>query len=101
MSTGCWTSSEPRADHLSRLRNEGAEADIFCFWASRSGHGGPNLGTRQMKRLVALDLPIGFDVYFEQGEVPGPGMSGRCLCVSLEPGEEVEKSDIQDLGLLA
>ena len=55
---------EPRADALTRLRmEEGADADVFCLWVSKSGNGGPDLGPRQMARLAGLQLTIGLDLY--------------------------------------
>lgn len=49
---------------LLRLTARGAKADIFCYWESKSGHGGPEFSPPQMGRLSALGLPLGIDVYF-------------------------------------
>lgn len=46
------------------LRQRGVRADVFCYWLSASGHGGPILSPKQMSALSELELEIGFDVYF-------------------------------------
>ena len=48
---------------LSLLQNQHYEMNIFCFWASASGHGGPQLDHEIMKRLASLRLDVGFDLY--------------------------------------
>ena len=50
-------------DEFLKLQDEGYETDLFCYWLSASGHGGPELDPELMQRLVSLRLPIGFDVY--------------------------------------
>ncbi len=37
--------------------------DIFCYWLSQSGHGGPIVSPAQMGRLAALNIELGFDIY--------------------------------------
>ena len=54
---------EGRKDQFLKLQDEGYETDIFCYWLSASGHGGPELDPELMQRLVSLRLPIGFDIY--------------------------------------
>jgi hypothetical protein len=54
---------EPAGRVLAELRLEGTTQDIFCFWATDNGQGGPSLDPIQMGRLAALDLPVGFDLY--------------------------------------
>ncbi|MBI1384181.1 MAG: DUF4279 domain-containing protein [Rhizobiales bacterium] len=56
---------EPRSAALANLAGEGAEIDIFCYWLSASGHGGPTLSPAQLRRLAALGIEIAFDVYFD------------------------------------
>jgi hypothetical protein len=54
-------------DHLAHADPDvfvDCRADVFCYWQSKSGHGGPELSPRQMARLARYRLPIGFDVYF-------------------------------------
>ena len=48
---------------LKALQDEGYEMDVFCFWASAHGHGGPELSPEIMQRLSSMSLKIGFDVY--------------------------------------
>lgn len=48
---------------LKKLQAEGNRMDIFCFWLSADGHGGPMLSPAIMRRLGALEIPIGFDIY--------------------------------------
>jgi len=50
-------------DELLRLQGQGYETNIFCYWASASGHGGPELDHQIAQRLAALRLDIGFDLY--------------------------------------
>jgi hypothetical protein len=49
---------------LSSLQSEpGVWMDVFCYWRSTQGHGGPALSPKQMKTLADLNLTIGFDCY--------------------------------------
>lgn len=52
-----------RDEALQRLRAEGCRMDVFCYWLSAEGHGGPMLSPSIMRRLAELDLTIGFDIY--------------------------------------
>jgi Domain of unknown function (DUF4279) len=53
----------PNASVLVALQSEGYTADVFCYWLSESGHGGPTLSPEQSRRLAACDLDVGFDIY--------------------------------------
>lgn len=57
---------DPRAMEFDELAGTGVEADIFCYWESATGHGGPGLSPPQMERLVRRNLPVGVDVYFPE-----------------------------------
>ena len=48
---------------LRSLQAEGNRMDVFCYWLSASGHGGPILSPAIMRRLGELELEIGFDIY--------------------------------------
>jgi len=48
---------------LHQLQDEGCSMDIFCYWLSASGQGGPTLSPELMRRLAEAELEIGFDVY--------------------------------------
>ena len=48
---------------LKEIQGQGFEMDVFCYWASAHGHGGPELSHNIMQRLSSLRLKIGFDVY--------------------------------------
>lgn len=48
---------------LKELQAQGFEMDVFCFWVSAHGHGGPELSHEIMQRPSSLRLKIGFDVY--------------------------------------
>jgi len=37
--------------------------DVFCYWRSMHGHGGPMLDAKHMSALADLNLQIGFDCY--------------------------------------
>lgn len=59
-----WLLDSVDLDELVALGPErSASMDIFCFWESKSGHGGPRLHPGLMTRLGRLNLEIGFDVY--------------------------------------
>ncbi len=45
------------------LQAEGCRMDIFCYWLSVDGHGGPILSPAIMRRVGELALEIGFDIY--------------------------------------
>jgi hypothetical protein len=53
-----------KEEALRRLQQEeGTWMDIFCYWLSAEGHGGPSLSPAIMRRLGQLELAIGFDIY--------------------------------------
>jgi hypothetical protein len=52
-----------RDDALQLLRAEGHRMDVFCYWLSAEGHGGPMLSPEIMRRFGELELQVGFDVY--------------------------------------
>ena len=58
-----FTQLVPRRAAIDSLRKRGAEADIFCYWVSRDGHGGPALSPAQAAQLVELNLEISYDFY--------------------------------------
>ena len=49
---------------IDKMQKQGFPMDISCFWVSASGHGGPIVSPEQMRRLVALNLEVWWDVYF-------------------------------------
>jgi hypothetical protein len=49
-----------KADHLPGVER----ADIFCYWSSANGHGGPQFSPELMGRLAEARLPLGLDIYF-------------------------------------
>jgi hypothetical protein len=59
---------EPHAGRVAELQQEGARTDVFCYWVSASGQGGPRLLPSTMGRLAQLGLEVGFDVYFQDDE---------------------------------
>jgi Domain of unknown function (DUF4279) len=42
----------------------GVSMDVFCYWNSAQGQGGPSLDAEQMRQLADLNLDIGFDCFF-------------------------------------
>jgi hypothetical protein len=48
---------------LRSLQTEECRIDIFCYWLSADGHGGPILCPAIMRRLGELELEVGFDIY--------------------------------------
>lgn len=53
----------PKAEAIRALYQAGCKMDIFCYWLSRSGHGGPIISPVQMARFAELNLELGFDFY--------------------------------------
>jgi len=53
-----------RRQALRELVGRGARVDIFCYWMSASGHGGPTISPTQAAKLAELGIDLGFDVYF-------------------------------------
>jgi hypothetical protein len=57
-------------DHLEKagvspIHIEGVTAaDLFCFWDSATGHGGPKFSPELLNRLAKLQLSLGLDIYF-------------------------------------
>ncbi len=45
------------------VQESGANADIFCFWESAIGQGGPILSPLQMSRMSNLGLHLVLDIY--------------------------------------
>jgi hypothetical protein len=54
----------PKADAFARITRGGSRSDIYSFWVSAHGQGGPTLSIHQMHRLVMLGLECTYDVYF-------------------------------------
>jgi len=54
---------DPKAKAIGILQEMGCRMVISCFWASRSGQGGPTLSPTQMKRLGELNIELWFDIY--------------------------------------
>jgi len=52
-----------RVGILHQLQDEGCSMDIFCYWVSASGQGGPTLSPELMRRLAEAELEVGFDIY--------------------------------------
>jgi hypothetical protein len=59
-------------DKLSNKKNElhtliktGYEVIFFCFWASKSGNGGPVLDHEFVKRLSEFPIDLEFDIWFD------------------------------------
>ena len=59
---------EPTQSAFLKLVNDDAEADIFCFWESSSGNGGPIILPHQMARLLKFNLSVGWDIWFSEHE---------------------------------
>jgi len=60
-----WLLDRVDTTELGALHHErDAQSDVFCYWESTSGHGGPSLNPGQMIRLADLGLSINIDTYF-------------------------------------
>jgi len=55
--------SNKRREVLSLQSQVGIWMDVFCYWRSAQGQGGPTLSPKQMRILADLNLKIGFDCY--------------------------------------
>ena len=75
----------PRAEPLRELRQRGATMDVFCYWLSAFGHGGPTISPEQAAKLAALSLDCWFDVYV--GSVTGVWVDTQ----SDTPGESLKR----------
>lgn len=40
-------------------------ADVFCYWVSATGQGGPEFPPQLLGRLARLGLTLGLDIYFD------------------------------------
>ena len=40
-----------------------SQADVFCYWLSATGNGGPSLSPQVLSRLAHLQLRLNFDLY--------------------------------------
>ena len=59
-----WLLDAVDREELSNLiRERRVDANVFCYWESKSGHGGPQLSPSQMIKLARRGLSVGFDVY--------------------------------------
>ena len=64
---------EPVQLQLQALREDpGISADVFCFWASATGNGGPVFSPTLLGRLAALNLVLGLDIYFVGEDCDSP-----------------------------
>jgi Domain of unknown function (DUF4279) len=54
----------PAALAFARVTKHGANSDVFSFWSSARGQGGPMLSVAQMQRLATLGLECIWDVYY-------------------------------------
>jgi hypothetical protein len=55
---------EPCAIAFEGLLSRGASVDIFSFWSSARGQGGPILSPPQFARLARFRLECIYDIYF-------------------------------------
>jgi hypothetical protein len=67
----------PRSGHLDTLRQMGCQFDVWCYWLSKEGHGGPILSLSQIDKLAQYRFELPLDIYFV-GEPTGK--RGHDLC---------------------
>jgi hypothetical protein len=53
----------PVQPQIAQLIAAGNQADLFCFWESLTGYGGPVFPPPLLRRLADLQLPLGLDLY--------------------------------------
>jgi hypothetical protein len=64
-----WSRLAGRDGALRALQDAGYRMDVFCYWRSAWGHGGPVLSPDLMRRFGELEIEVGFDVYGEANAV--------------------------------
>ena len=59
---------EPASERLRALveSQSHVEVDFFCYWLSASGHGGPSISAKTLKRIASLGAKLDFDIYFDR-----------------------------------
>jgi len=55
-----------KEDVVKELQSKGCRVAIGSFWLSKNGRGGPILETKQILELAKFNIPIGWDVSFEE-----------------------------------
>ena len=53
---------QPTIDML--VTGQHLEADVFCFWESATGQGGPMFSANFLERFARLHVDLGLDIYF-------------------------------------
>ncbi len=48
------------------LLTKEVRVDIFCFWVSSTGNGGPTISPLQMSRLVKFNLTVSWDIWLPE-----------------------------------
>ena len=49
---------------LKVLVESGWQVDIYCYWESQSGNGGPYFDVSTLSALSLLEIELGFDIWF-------------------------------------
>ena len=55
---------ERNSGALASLQSRGVSADIYSYWVSAHGQGGPILSPPQLARLARFGLECSYDIYF-------------------------------------
>jgi hypothetical protein len=58
----------PAMPALRQMIEQGARADITCYWVRAWGHSGPVLSQQQLARLAATGLDFWYDIYSGNAE---------------------------------
>ena len=53
-----------RKVEMESLRRIGCEIRVWCYWLSKTGHGGPTISVPQAEMLAELELELCLDIYF-------------------------------------
>jgi len=54
---------ENKERQIKELQEDGYQIDIFSYWLSKNGHGGPDIKPATMLGLGKLDIQLGIDFY--------------------------------------
>ena len=55
---------EPTPTFGRYIGEHGLKMDLFCFWMSATGQGGPAVSSEILKQIVKLGAALDFDIYF-------------------------------------
>ncbi len=61
-----FTKIVPAESALREMKVQTTTVDVFCYWLSAQGHGGPTLSPSQSRMLAQLELELVLDLYVDR-----------------------------------